>query len=428
MKILSTQQESIASIVAQIRSQRSAPEDVTQAVNEILQAVKTDGDRALVELTERFDNVKLTTENLQVSRDETAEAYQMCDPKVIDALKRARKNIEIFHTKTFTRKNKVVESENGVEVWREFRPIEKVGLYVPGGKAVYPSTVLMLGTPARIAGCGEIVMCVPPMSNGSINPSVLVAADLCGIRKIYKVGGAQAIGAMAYGTESIPKVSKIFGPGNQYVTTAKMLVYGEVAIDMPAGPSEVAVIADEKANPAWIAADLLSQLEHGADSQAILITFSEKFARVIIAEMVKQMNVLPRKNIIEKSFSKSFAVVVRGNDEACDIINEYAPEHLEIATADESNLAKKINNAGSIFLGPYSTEPLGDYVTGANHTLPTSGFAKMFAPLSTESFGKMIQFQKISLTGIQNLRNAAETLAACEGLDAHKNAVTIRFL
>lgn len=428
MKILSTQQDPPKAIIAQIRSKRSTPEDLTEAVKAILQAVKTGGDRALIELTQRFDKVALTTETLQVTRDEIKAAYEICTPDVIEALKRAQKNIATFHAKIFQRKNDVVQSEKGVEIWREFRPIEKVGLYVPGGKAAYPSTVLMLGGPAQIAGCEEIIMCVPPMSKGAINSAVLVAADLCGIKKIYKVGGAQAIAAMAYGTESIPKVSKIFGPGNQYVTTAKMLVYGEVAIDMPAGPSEVAVIADETAKPAWIAADLLSQLEHGADSQAVLVTFSEKFAQAVIAKMRQQIDALPRKSIIKKSFKKSFAVVARGNDEACDIINEYAPEHLEIVAADESTIAKKIMNAGSIFLGPYTTEPLGDYITGTNHTLPTSGFAKMFPPLSTESFGKMIQFQKVSLAGITNLRTATETLAACEGLDAHKNAVTIRFL
>lgn len=428
MKILSTQRDSPEAIIAQIRSKRSALMDVTETVKAILQAVKTGGDRALLELTQRFDRVQLTAKTLQVTRDEIEAAYSICAPEVINALKRAQKNIAIFHAKTFRRKDNIVESEKGVKIWREFRPIEKVGIYVPGGKAAYPSTVLMLGVPAKIAGCEEIVMCVPPMSDGVINPAVLVAADMCGIRKIFKVGGVQAIAAMAFGTESIPKVSKIFGPGNQYVTTAKMLVYGEVAIDMPAGPSEVAVIADETANPAWIAADLLSQLEHGPDSQAILVTFSEKFAQAVIAEILKQTEALPRKSIIEKSFEKSFAVIVRGIDEACGIINEYAPEHLEIVAADESTIAKKITNAGSIFLGPYTTEPLGDYITGANHTLPTSGFAKMFPPLSTESFGKMIQFQKVSLAGIKSLRAATETLAACEELNAHKNAVTIRFL
>lgn len=428
MKILFTQQETPAAIIAQIRAERSMPENVTQAVTAILAAVKAGGDRALIELTRQFDKVEFPAQDMKVTRDEIEEAYCLVKPELIDALRRACENIEIFHTNTFRRKDAAVESEGGVKIWREFRPIEKVGLYVPGGKAAYPSTVLMLGVPARIAGCKEIVMCVPPMSDGTINPNVLVAADLCGIKKIFKVGGAQAIAAMAYGTESIPKVSKIFGPGNKYVTTAKMLVYGEAAIDMPAGPSEIAVIADDTANPAWIAADLLSQLEHGADSQAILVTTSEKFAEAVITEMRTQTEKLPRKNIIEKSCAKSFAVVVRSVDEACDLINEYAPEHLEIVSADESKIAKKIINAGSVFLGPYSSEPLGDYTTGANHTLPTSGFAKMFPPLSTESFGKMIQFQKISRAGISNLRSATETLASCEGLDAHKNAITIRFL
>lgn len=417
---------SIPKILALLRQARSKAENVETATRAVLEKVKKEGDKALFELTEKFDGVTLSS--LQVTKNEIKKAYGIVDKDILSALGRAKENIEIFHTKILRKKEEVVESEVGVQVWREFRPIEKVGIYVPGGKASYPSTVLMLATPARVAGCSEIVMCVPPARDGTVNPAVLVAADLCGVTKIFKVGGAQAIGAMAYGTDSIPKVSKIFGPGNQYVMTAKMLVYGQCAIDMPAGPSEVAVIADESANPAWIAADLLSQLEHGQDSQAVLITFSEAFTKQVINEMTRQANVLPRYEIIAESMKKSFAIVVRSRNEACEIANEYASEHLEIVTRDAAQILKKIVNVGSVFLGTYAAEPLGDYATGANHTLPTSGFAKMFPPLSTDSFGKMIQIQKVSKKGITSLRKTVETLAASEGLDAHKNAITIRFL
>ena len=285
----------------------------------------------------------------------------------------------------------------------------------------------MLGIPAKIAGCTEIVLCVPPGKDGKVSSVVLVAADMCGISKIFKVGGAQAIAAMAFGTESIPKVSKIFGPGNNYVTTAKMLVYGEVNIDMPAGPSEVLVFADITANPAWVAADLLSQLEHGEDSQAILVTESKIVANQVLAEIGKQTKNLSRKEIIKQSLQKSFIVVVASDVEACELINEYAPEHLEIISKNENKILKKINNAGSVFLGPYSSEPLGDYATGSNHTLPTSGYAKMFSALSVESFGKKMQIQRVSKEGIKKLRTTVEVLATREGLGAHKNAISIRF-
>lgn len=425
MKILSTQSDSISSILAQLRSGRSKSEDRTAAVKNILDEVKENGERALFRLTKKFDGVEL--KELKVQKAEIKNAYKKIEGETLLALTRAKENIEIFHTQMMRAKEKVVESEEGVKIWREFRPIEKVGLYVPGGKASYPSTALMLGVPARIAGCKEIVMCIPPAKDGSVLAETLVAADLCGITKIFKVGGAQAIAAMAYGTESIPKVSKIFGPGNAYVLTAKMLVYGEVDIDMPAGPSEIAVIADETANPAWIAADLLSQLEHGEDSQALFVTTSRLLAEKVIKEMVEQTDVLPRASIIKESFKKSFAVIVRSINEAAEIINEYAPEHLEIVTKNPGPLLKKINNAGSVFLGPYACEPLGDYATGANHTLPTSGFAKMFPPLSTESFGKMMQIQKISKQGITRLRKTVETLAKTEGFEAHARSVAVRF-
>ncbi|MFA5829117.1 MAG: histidinol dehydrogenase [Candidatus Gracilibacteria bacterium] len=425
MKILNTRTSSMRDILQQIRKGRSKAEDVKAVVLGILNEIKISGDSALRAFNKKFDGFDL--EDFKVTNEEIKRAYKMIDLEVLRALKRAKSNIEKFHKSTLQKRSPIIETEKGVKVWREFRPIEKVGLYVPGGKAAYPSTVLMLGVPAQVAGCKEIVMCAPASKNGQLNPAILVAADLCGITEIFKVGGAQAIGAMAYGTESIPKVYKIFGPGNQYVTTAKMLVYGEVDIDMPAGPSEVEVIADNKANPAWVAADLLSQLEHGTDSQSILVTFDENTAANIVEAMKVQVLSLSRKAIIDESFAKSFVIVVKDPDEAIELTNEYAPEHLEIDCKFENQLAEKINNAGSVFLGKYASEPLGDYATGANHTLPTSSFAKMFSPLSTESFGKMLQFQKVSRQGIRNLKETVETLAECEGLDAHKNAVSIRF-
>lgn len=427
MKILSAQSASIETILGEIEAMR-ARRDATKvegAVRAILARVRSGGDRALFALAEEFDQVKLS--ELRVSNDEMKKAYRSFDPSLKKALKQSKKNIEVFHNATLRMKERVIRTEKGVELWREFRPIERVGLYVPGGKAAYPSTVLMLSIPAKIAGCEEIILCTPPSRDGRCSPVVLGAAYLCGITQVYKVGGAGAIAAMAYGTETIPKVSKIFGPGNSYVTTAKMLVFGDVDIDMPAGPSEVLVIADESANSRWVAADLLSQLEHGEDSQAVLVTFSRAFAEKVEIEMRSQMKSLSRNRIMEESFKKSFAVIVRSVDEACRLVNEYAPEHLEIIAKKESQILNKINNAGSIFLGSYTNEPLGDYATGANHTLPTSGFAKMFPALSTESFGKMIQVQRVSKAGIRKLKSAVETLAASEGLDAHKNAVAVRF-
>lgn len=425
MKILSTKSSDTASILRQLRQKRSRAEDVRERVGEILAQVQSQGDRALRSLTERFDGLKLSS--FQVSKQELSDASRSVSRDVRRALQYAKNNIEAFHKKMLRPREKSVTTRPGVTVWREFRPIESVGLYVPGGKAAYPSTVLMLGVPAAVAGCREVVLCTPAAKDGTVNPAVLVAAELCGITKIYKLGGAQAIAAMAYGTETIPQVSKIFGPGNQYVTTAKMMVYGDVDIDMPAGPSEVAVLADDSANPAWVAADLLSQLEHGEDSQAVLVAFNKAFAEQVIGEMQKQMVPLPRRNMVEQSYAKSFVVLVRSSQEACEILNGYAPEHLELVVQQPSRMLPNITNVGSVFLGPYSSEPLGDYATGANHTLPTSEFAKMFSPLSTDSFGKMIQVQMVTKAGITHLRKTAETLADIEGLDAHKNAVTIRF-
>lgn len=427
MRILITKEIGVEEVLRTIRSSRAGGNDpeVEARTRAILNTVRREGDQALLMFLKQLDGVILNS--LEVPQAEMKRAYASLSPILKKALKASKQNIEKFHRSTLRRKESVVKTAQGVEIWREFRPIERVGLYAPGGKAAYPSTVLMLGIPAMIAGCQEIVLCTPPGKNGQCNPAVLGAAYLCGITRVFKSGGAAAIAAMAYGTETIPKVSKIFGPGNQYVTKAKMLVYGEVDIDMPAGPSEVLVLADEKANPRWVAADLLSQLEHGEDSQSILVTLSRPFADKVIAEMRDQMQGLSRADIMEKSFEKSFAVVARSLDEACRVVNEYAPEHLEIVMKNESGIVKKINNAGSIFMGSYTNEPLGDYATGANHTLPTSGFAKMFPALSTESFGKMVQVQRVSEKGIKNLKFMVETLASAEGLDAHRNAVAVRF-
>ena len=425
MKILSTKKYSVLKITNLIKKRQSKKTDVEKVVLEIIKNVQKNKDKALFSLSKKFDGVELKT--LKVSKEEIAEAYQQESKEVVKALKVAKTNIEKFHKTNVKKKETSITTTKGVKVWREFRPIEKVGLYIPGGKASYPSTVLMLGIPAKIGGCSEIILCVPPGKDGKVPSAVLVAADICGISKIFKVGGAQAIAAMAYGTESIPKVYKIFGPGNNYVTTAKMLVYGEVAIDMPAGPSEVLVFADKDANPAWITADLLSQLEHGEDSQAILVTPSQLIARQVLMEVKKQTKNLGRKDIIKESLKNSFIAIVENDDQACRLINDYAPEHLEIISKNENEILEKINNAGSVFLGKYSSEPLGDYATGSNHTLPTSGYAKMFSALSVESFGKKMQIQRVSKDGIEKLRKTVEVLATREGLDAHKNAISIRF-
>ena len=408
-----------------IRNRRSNKADMASVVRKIIKRVRKEKDAALFDLTEKFDGPRLRT--LRVSKREIAAAYAEETQEVISALRTAKNSIEKFHKTTVRKKEPAVVVRKGVKVWREFRPIRSVGLYIPGGKAAYPSTVLMLAIPAQIAGCREIVLCVPPGKDGKIPGAVLVAADMCGISNIFKVGGAQAIAAMAYGTGTIPKVSKIFGPGNQYVTTAKLQVYGEVDIDMPAGPSEVLVFADETANPSWVAADLLSQLEHGEDSQAILVTLSKTLGERVLKEINTQREVLPRKTIISESLKKSFAIVADSFDTAIALINDYAPEHLEIILKDEKKALEAITDAGSVFLGPYTSEPLGDYATGANHTLPTSGYAKMFPALSVESFGKKMQVQRVSREGIKGMRNTVETLAKREGLSAHKNAVSIRF-
>lgn len=393
-------------------------------VLEILNRVRTEGDRAVMEYEEKFD--KVTLQSLAVSEQEFADAEKAVSIELKAAIMLAFNNIRTFHAAQKF-EGKRVTTLPGVTCWQKAVAIEKVGLYVPGGTAPLLSTVLMLATPAQIAGCKEIILCTPPDRSGKIHPAILYAAKVAGVSRVFKAGGVQAIGAMAYGTSSIPKVYKIFGPGNQYVTAAKQQVsLRDVAIDMPAGPSEVAVLADETAQPAFVAADLLSQAEHGTDSQAILITTSEALLREVTGEVQRQLEQLPRKGIAEKSLANSKLILVRTMDEAVDMVNEYAPEHLIIETKDYQQTAERIVNAGSVFLGPYSPESAGDYASGTNHTLPTNGYAKAYSGVSLDSFIRKITFQEVTQEGIRMIGPAIEVLAANEYLDAHKNAVSVR--
>lgn len=393
------------------------------AVKNILSRVKNSGDEALREITFQFDKVKLT--DLQVSEQELQQAIGEVSFELKDAIRAAAVNIGKFHHAQ-KRQSEKIETTPGVFCWRKAVPIQKVGIYIPGGSAPLFSTVLMLGIPASLAQCTEVVLCSPPDATGKINSAILFAANLVGIKKIFKVGGAQAIAAMAYGTESIPAVDKIFGPGNQYVTKAKQMVNLEgTAIDMPAGPSEVLVLADAKANPAFLAADLLSQAEHGADSQVMLVTSSEAVVKKVVDQIDLQLEKLPRKEIAKEALQNSRAVILP-DTQAIDFINEYAPEHLILNTEDCDAVAERIVNAGSIFLGAYSPESAGDYASGTNHTLPTNGFAKSYGGVSLESFLKYITLQKITLEGIQQLGPVIETMAEAEQLRAHAEAVRVR--
>ena len=399
-------------------------ETLFENVGTILKEVRTNGDKAVIEYEERFDKVKL--ESLAVSEAEIKEAEKEVPIELKVAILLAQRNIYTFHKKQKF-EGKKVETMEGVTCWQKAVGIEKVGLYIPGGTAPLFSTVLMLAVPAKIAGCKEIVLCTPPNKEGKINPAILYAAQVAGVSKIFKAGGVQAIGAMAYGTESVPKVYKIFGPGNQYVMAAKQQVaMHDVAIDMPAGPSEVEVIADETANPAFVAADLLSQAEHGVDSQVVLITTSEKLLDEVEYEVQHQLSRLPRWQIAEKSLANSKLILVKDMDEVIELTNEYAPEHLIIETKNYMELAERVVNAGSVFLGSYTPESAGDYASGTNHTLPTNGYAKAYSGVSLDSFIRKITFQEISREGIQNIGPAIEVMAAHEQLDAHKNAVTVR--
>ena len=393
-------------------------------VRELLDQVRLEGDQALKQLTWLFDEVQL--DNFRVSAEEMIAAEQAIDPALKSALQIAANNIRAFHETQVSQFEKV-ETSPGVQCWQRETPIDRVGLYIPGGSAPLFSTVLMLGIPAQIAGCQEIVLCSPPDQNGRINPAILYAAQLVGIQEIYKLGGVQAVGALAFGTASIPKVEKIFGPGNRYVTAAKQLVQLEgVAIDMPAGPSEVLVIADATTPASYTAADLLAQAEHGPDSQVILVTNEEAYALAVEKAVAEQLPQLPRAEIAQQALEHSRSFVIPDWDLAMQLVNEYAPEHLIIATEQANSLAEQVRNAGSVFLGAYSPESIGDYASGTNHTLPTNGFAKAYSGVSVGAFVKKITFQELSPRGLQNLGPVVEILAAAEQLEGHKQAVSIR--
>ena len=399
-------------------------ENLFDTVRSVIDRVKEEGDRAVLDYEEKFDKVVLAS--LAVSEEEQQEAENLVSEDLKAAIRLAKQNIETFHAAQRF-EGKKVQTQPGVTCWQKAVAIEKVGLYIPGGTAPLFSTVLMLAVPARIAGCKEIVLCTPPGRDGKVHPAVLFAAKVAGVNRIFKAGGIQAIAAMAYGTESVPKVYKIFGPGNQYVTAAKQLVsLHDVAIDMPAGPSEVEVLADETANPIFVAADLLSQAEHGVDSQAILITTSVELQQAVKVEVERQLALLPRKEIAEKSLANSKLIVVDSMTEAIELTNAYAPEHLIIETEDYLSVAERIVNAGSVFLGSLTPESAGDYASGTNHTLPTNGYAKAYSGVSLDSFIRKITFQEIKPEGLNIIGPAIELMAANEQLDAHKNAVSVR--
>ena len=399
-------------------------ENLFDTVRSVIDRVKEEGDRAVLDYEEKFDKVVLAS--LAVSEEEQQEAENLVSEDLKAAIRLAKQNIETFHAAQRF-EGKKVQTQPGVTCWQKAVAIEKVGLYIPGGTAPLFSTVLMLAVPARIAGCKEIVLCTPPGRDGKVHPAVLFAAKVAGVTRFFKAGGIQAIAAMAYGTESVPKVYKIFGPGNQYVTAAKQLVsLRDVAIDMPAGPSEVEVLADETANPIFVAADLLSQAEHGVDSQAILITTSVELQQAVKVEVERQLALLPRKEIAEKSLANSKLIVVDSMTEAIELTNAYAPEHLIIETEDYLSVAERIVNAGSVFLGSLTPESAGDYASGTNHTLPTNGYAKAYSGVSLDSFIRKITFQEIKPEGLNIIGPAIELMAANEQLDAHKNAVSVR--
>ena len=399
-------------------------ENLFDTVRSVIDRLKEEGDRAVLDYEEKFDKVVLAS--LAVSEEEQQEAENLVSEDLKAAIRLAKQNIETFHAAQRF-EGKKVQTQPGVTCWQKAVAIEKVGLYIPGGTAPLFSTVLMLAVPARIAGCKEIVLCTPPGRDGKVHPAVLFAAKVAGVNRIFKAGGIQAIAAMAYGTESVPKVYKIFGPGNQYVTAAKQLVsLRDVAIDMPAGPSEVEVLADETANPIFVAADLLSQAEHGVDSQAILITTSVELQQAVKVEVERQLALLPRKEIAEKSLANSKLIVVDSMEEAIELTNAYAPEHLIIETEDYLSVAERIVNVGSVFLGSLTPESAGDYASGTNHTLPTNGYAKAYSGVSLDSFIRKITFQEIKPEGLNIIGPAIELMAANEQLDAHKNAVSVR--
>lgn len=398
--------------------------DIENTVNQIFNDIQNNADSAVNKYTQLFDGV--TLENNTVTALEINEAISLVSNDLKDAILTAKNNITSFHLAQKTDKV-FIETTNGVECWQEKRPIEKVGLYIPGGTAPLFSTVLMLAIPAQIAGCKEIVLCSPPNSEGKINPAILFTANLCGVTKIIKVGGIQAIAGLTFGTETIPQVYKIFGPGNQFVTVAKQLAtkFG-VGIDMPAGPSELLVVADDSANASFVASDLLSQAEHGVDSQVILVSTSKQLIKEVSNEIEKQLKELPRIDIAEKAIANSKSIFVENDEIALEMINEYGPEHFIVCTNNNDYYINNIINAGSVFIGNYTPESAGDYASGTNHTLPTNGFTKTYSGVNLDSFNKSITFQKISKQGIQNIGKAIELMAEAEGLQAHKNAVTLR--
>ncbi|MBP5377626.1 MAG: histidinol dehydrogenase [Bacteroidaceae bacterium] len=405
------------------RPHRDASE-LRDTVRGVLSDVRNRGDEAVKEYEQKFDKVSL--QSLQVSQTEMQEAESLVSDELKAAIQLAHDNIERFHRAQQFHGEKI-QTQPGVLCWQKSVAIERVGLYIPGGTAPLFSTVLMLATPAKIAGCKDIILCSPPNREGKLHPAILVSARIAGVDRIYKIGGVQAIGAMAYGTESVPKVSKIFGPGNQFVTAAKQEVsLHDVAIDMPAGPSEVAVMADDSANAEFVAADLLSQAEHGIDSQAVMFTDSEQLAEAVSRELERQLNLLPRKEIAAQSLQYSRIIVVNNLEEVIDITNEYAPEHLILAMCDYMKVAERVINAGSVFLGNYSCESAGDYASGTNHTLPTSGYAKAYSGVNLDSFCRKITFQELTAEGIRNIGPAVELMAEAEHLDAHRQAMTVR--
>ncbi|MFG6687015.1 histidinol dehydrogenase [Mariniflexile sp. HNIBRBA6329] len=398
--------------------------DIEATVIQIFDDIRQNGDKAIKKYTLQFDGIDL--ESNLVTSEEIQKAIKNVPEKLQNAIKQAKQNIEVFHKAQKTNRIEV-ETATGVQCWQEKRPIQKVGLYIPGGTAPLFSTVLMLAVPAQIAGCKEIVLCSPPNKQGKLAPEILFAAQLCGVTKIIKVGGIQAIAALTFGTETIPQVYKIFGPGNQYVTVAKQLAtkFG-VAIDMPAGPSELLVVADETANASYIASDLLSQAEHGTDSQVILVSTSKDLIDDVSKEVESQLSVLPRKAIAEKAIANSKLIYVENDALALELINEYGPEHFIICSKNEDFYIDNIANAGSVFIGDYTPESAGDYASGTNHTLPTNGFSKAYSGVNLDSFSKSMTFQKISKEGILNIGETIELMAEAEGLQAHKNAVSIR--
>lgn len=399
-------------------------DDIELTVNEVFNEVRSKGDSAIEKYTSLFDGVRLTS--FEVTKNETEAAYNTVSEDLKASIKLAKRNITRFHEAQRTQKVQV-ETTSGVLCWQEKRPISKVGLYIPGGTAPLFSTILMLAIPAKLAGCKEIILCTPPDKEGNINPAILYTASLCGVTRIMKIGGIQAVAAMTFGTKSVPKVYKIFGPGNQFVTVAKQLATRHgVAIDMPAGPSELLVAADESADASFVASDLLSQAEHGVDSQVILVSTSEKLIDKVAIEVEKQISELPRKEIARQAINNSKLILVANDETAIDLINEYGPEHYILCVENEEKYLSDLENAGSVFIGNYTPESAGDYASGTNHTLPTNGYAKNYSGVNLDTFMKAMTFQKISKSGIQHIGNAIEEMALAEGLQAHKNAVSLR--